>query len=149
MKSSKGSKVTIWINCVFPLMWAPRKHYILNIIQKIYSLVNLNPTYLLQVYLLFPALYSLCGIYSVLIDLQHHKLSCWSTCPIEIHLSTRLRLMTSAGWKTEKLPLPRMQYFFGSMWSLHCSWFSFSWKSFMLGVNKFFCIHVLLPLQPT
>ena len=81
-----------------------------------------------------------------LIDVVYHMLSCKSTCSIEIHLCTPLRLMTSPGCHSEKLSgfhlcifqmilLTKMQFFFGSMWLLHCSWFFFSCKS-LLGVNK-------------
>ena len=60
-------------------------------------------------------------------------------------------------WKTERLHvclfqlilLTKMQFFFGSMWLLHCSWFFFSRKSFLLDVNKISCIHGSFLLSPT
>ena len=90
-----------------------------------------------------------------MIDVAHHILSCWSTCSIEIHLCTRLRLMTSPGCHSEKLSgfhacifqlilLTKMQYFFGSMWLLHCSCYFVSCKSFLLGVIKSSCGSFLL-----
>ena len=45
--------------------------------------------------------------------------------------------------------LMKMQLFFGSTWLLHCSWFFFSCKSFLRGVNKFFYIHGSFLLSPT
>ena len=88
----------------------------------------------------------------ILIDVAHHMLSCWSTCAIEVPLRTLLRLMTSPGFDSEKLSgfhvcifqfivLTKMQFFFGSMWWLHCSCYFVSWKSFLLGENKISCIH--------
>ena len=95
-----------------------------------------------------------------MIDVAHHMLPCWSTCSTEIHLYTRLRLVTSPGCHSEKLNsfhicifqlilLTKMQFFFRFMWLLHCSWFFFSCKSFLLGVNNIFCIHGSFLLSPT
>ena len=45
--------------------------------------------------------------------------------------------------------LMKIQFFFGSMWLLHCNWFFFSCKSFLLGVNKISYIHGSFLLSPT
>ena len=45
--------------------------------------------------------------------------------------------------------LMKIGFFFGSIWLLHCSWFYFSCKSFLLGVNKISCIHGSFLLSPT
>ena len=98
-------------------------------------------------------------IYYFFIDVAHH-ISCWSTCKIEIHLCTRTRLMTFSGCHSEKLSdfkvcifqlilITKMQFFFGSMWLINCSWFFFSCKSFLLGTNKISCIHGSFLLSPT
>ena len=87
-------------------------------------------------------------------------LSCWSTCSINIHLCKRLRLIASLGCNSEKLSsfhvcifqltlLRKMEFFFGSMWVLHCSWFFFSCKLFPLGVKKISCVHGSFLLSPT
>ena len=68
--------------------------------------------------------------------------------------------MTSLGCDSEKLSgfhvsifqlilLMKMQFFFGSMWLLHCSWFFFSFKSFLRGANKISYIHGSSLLSPT
>lgn len=54
-------------------------------------------------------------------------------------------------WKTERFSrmhsifqlilLTKLQFFFGFIWLLHCSWFFFSCKPFLLGINKISCIH--------
>ena len=99
-------------------------------------------------------------IYFLLIDVAHHILSCWSTCPIEIHWSKRPRLVTYPGCHSEKLSgfhvcifqlilLMKIQFFFGSTWLLHCSWFFFTCKSFLRGVNKISNIHGSFLLSPT
>ena len=45
----------------------------------------------------------------------------------------------------------KMNFFFRSWWLLHSSWFFFSCKSFLLGVNKIYCIcssFLLSPILP-
>ena len=92
-------------------------------------------------------------------DVAHHMLSCWSICSIEIHWSTRLRLMASPGCHSGKLSgfhvcifqlflLTKMQFFFESMWFLHCSCYFVSCKSSLLDVNKISCIHGPFLLSP-
>ena len=72
----------------------------------------------------------------------------------------RPRLVTSPGCHSEKLNsfhvcifqlilLMKMQFFFGSTWLLHCSWFFFSCKSFLRGVNKISYIRGSFLLSPT
>ena len=126
--------------------------------------VDLHPIFSLQILCVavntVKSIYHHEKIYYFFNNFAHDLLSCWSTCSIEIHLSTRLRLMTSPGCHSEKLSgvhvcifqlilITRMQFYFGSLWLLHSSWFFFSCRLFLLDVNKISCIHGSFLLSPT
>ena len=69
-----------------------------------------------------------------MIDVGHHMLSGWSTgCYYETLSSFHV-------WIFQLILLMKMKSFFGFMWLLHCSWFLFSCKSFLLGLNETSCI---------
>ena len=80
-----------------------------------------------------------------MIDVGHHMLSGWSTgCYYETLSSFHV-------WIFQLILLLEMKSFFGFMWLLHCSWFLFSCKSFLLGLNEISCIQgsfVLLSTLP-